>query len=1437
MNYYLKIAHKFSIIAYALFLSACMMNASIEPLTSNSTIRSDVKIAKKIYLDTTHVTMSEGSVAIINVALDEKYDSDIHVNIDLNDPNNRFQPIASSITIPAQSISKSIILQSIDDSIYQGVQSISLSISSQDANIIADPNNLDITLTDNDAPPAITIADASANENASSIKFSVSLNRQSILPTTLTYSTVNGTALSGSDYTAVSNAQLTIPAGQTTGEISINLINDSSSEANETFTLSLTNPVNGTLQNSSATGTIVDDDAVPFISFNTTSQTVNENVGTIQVQVSLDSASSQSITLPFTLSGTATSSADYTLNTVSPLVIPAGQITANISITINDDALNEANETVILTMGAPTNAAFGTNTIHTITIQDNDTQPSVQFASVSQSVNESTATVTATINLSAASGQSVQVPFTLSGTATGGSVDYLATTSSPVTIPAGSTSATISFSIINDTSVESDETIIVSLGAPTNASLGASTTHTITIVDDDVYISINDVTVSENAGTATFTISLSKISPLDVQVTWATANGTAIAGTNYTSSSASINIPTGTTTKTISVPIIDTPATCEGTRTFYVNLSSPNNGTIQDNQGVGFITENDYPSISIGNAAIGEAYIASVPISLAQTCNVDITVNYSTTDNTATAGLDYLGASNLTATIPAGSLSAYIPILIFNDSISELNETFTVTISSPNYGSISTASATVTIQDDDYSRITPTNFTQVSVGGYHTCAVNSIGEIKCWGRNNYGQVGSGAVSIFEEIPITVAVGGVATKVSSGGTQSSPGFTCAVVGGGAKCWGRNDYGQLGNGNTTQQLTPVQVSGLTANVTDIATGGFFSCALVNGGVKCWGRNNYGQLGNNSTTDSTTPVDVSGLTSNVSSISVGQNSACAIISDGTIKCWGRNQNGQLGNNSTTDSLVPLSVSGIASGATSVSIAYGHACAVVSGNGYCWGSNSYGQLGDGSYLTSLVPIAVNGLTNASQVFVTGDDYQGYHTSCTIQSNGTSYCWGINSARQFGTISVSLSNTKILNPNFASSITSLSLSPINTCAVVSGVLKCWGSDYYANFARTGHRYNLKPIDAALPLTVSQISIGGYRSSCAVIAGAAKCWGNNSNGQLGNSTYTSSSTPVTVTGLSSGITKVSMSGQGGDGNSHACALTSSGALYCWGSNGYGQLGDGTTTTRNSPYQVFSSGVIDFEVAYGNHTCAIMTGGALKCWGRNDYGQLGDGTTTQSTIPVNTSGLSSGVTLVTASRTHTCAIVSGGLKCWGTNVKGELGQGSTGPAQLIPIDVPGMTSGVSFASATGLINSEKTCAVVNGSAKCWGYGYGGALGDGTALDRYSPTQVTGLTSGVSKVKVNDTEACALMSNGSLKCWGTNSNGEVGSGNLNQYNSPTSVIGFSSGVVDFDLGYYNACVLTVGNGVKCWGNNYEGILGLGYSTETELPIDIQFLPPSS
>ncbi len=224
----------------------------------------------------------------------------------------------------------------------------------------------------------------------------------------------------------------------------------------------------------------------PSVQFTSTTQSVGEATTTITVNLQLSAAAQQNVSLPYTISGTATGGGvDYTQNSASPLIIPAGSLTAAITFTVANDLLDEANETIVVTLGTPTNAILGTNTVHTVTITDNDSPPTVQFSTVSQSVSESTATITVVAQLSAVSGLPITLPFSLSGSAIGGGVDYLLTGTNPLTIPAGSSSGAITLNVQDDTLNEADKTLIVTLTAPTNATLGAITTHTATIVDND----------------------------------------------------------------------------------------------------------------------------------------------------------------------------------------------------------------------------------------------------------------------------------------------------------------------------------------------------------------------------------------------------------------------------------------------------------------------------------------------------------------------------------------------------------------------------------------------------------------------------------------------------------------------------------------------------------------------------------------------------------------------------------------------------------------------------------------------------------------------------------------------------------------------------------------------------------------------------------------
>src|SRR3990170_2637750 len=222
-------------------------------------------------------------------------------------------------------------------------------------------------------------------------------------------------------------------------------------------------------------------------------------------------------------------------------------------------------------------------------------------------------------------------------------------------------------------------------------------------------------------------------------------------------------------------------------------------------------------------------------------------------------------------------------------------------------------------------------------------------------------------------------------------------------------------------------------------------------------------------------------------------------------------------------------------------------------------------------------------------------------------------------------------------------------------------------------------------------------------------------------------------------------------------------------------------------------------------AGGMHTCALTTGGGVKCWGANGFGQLGDGTTTYRTTPVDVAGLSSGVAAVTAGDWHTCALTTvGGVKCWGANGFGQLGDGRTANRPT-PVDVTGLSRGAAAVTAGG----AHTCALTTGGGvKCWGANGFGRLGDGTTTDRTTPVDVTGLSSGVAAVTAGDWHTCALTTVGGAKCWGANGFFQLGDGTRTDRTTPVDVAGLPSGVAAVAAGGSHTCAVTTGGGVKCW-----------------------------
>jgi alpha-tubulin suppressor-like RCC1 family protein len=280
------------------------------------------------------------------------------------------------------------------------------------------------------------------------------------------------------------------------------------------------------------------------------------------------------------------------------------------------------------------------------------------------------------------------------------------------------------------------------------------------------------------------------------------------------------------------------------------------------------------------------------------------------------------------------------------------------------------------------------------------------------------------------------------------------------------------------------------------------------------------------------------------------------------------------------------------------------------------------------------------------------------------------------------------------------------------------------------------------------------------------------CWGfNGINGQLGDGTTEDRPTPANVAGLGGRIVSIAV------GYFHACALTASGGVKCWGSNAYGQLGNGTALHPEQHTAVDAaglSGVVGIS-AGDNHTCAVTRQGGVKCWGENSAGQLGDGTTQRRLTPVDVVGLDSRAMMVSAGSAYTCAVTTAGAaKCWGDNREGNLGNGTTQARQLTPMDISGLNGGILQIAA----GAGSTCALsTSGGAKCWGLNIFGRLGDGTTQNRLTPVDVIGLTHGVVAVSTGYAHACALTSVSGLKCWGSSS--ELGAGNLPVINQPMPV----------------------------------------------------------
>lgn len=553
---------------------------------------------------------------------------------------------------------------------------------------------------------AMTVKETNA---AQTVNFIVSLSNPSSKTITVKYKTIAGTALAGQDYTAVTGT-LTFAANVTSMKIPVSILGDTKAEETETFTVSLYDPVNATLQTSEAIGTIVNDDTEISIA-DTSAQEGNpgrnrSSVATFTLTRTGDLSVTSTVKYA-TADGTALAGSDYT-KTSGTISFEANQVTKTVEIVLTSDLLWEPDEKFYLNLSTSTNATTP-DTKAECTILNDDGDIKITIDNITNM--EKSGKGNFLVQLSKASNQTITVSYkTVDGTALAGK-EYTAITGK-LTFTPGSTSLKISVALLDDTKVEETKEFTVQLYSPTNANL-EDAEGICTIIDDDTEFKISDLTIWEGSSSKTssrantiakIVVTRDGILTQDSTVTYSTANNTAIATSDYETRTGVLWFASGVSSQTIEVLILGDDLN-ELDETFYVNLATPTNATIADSQSIVTILNDDnLPVISINNITCLESTAtAYFTVELSQISTKTITVKYNSVNDTAQAASDYTAVTG-TLTFSPSVKSQNISVPILNSTTVEPAETFKVVLSLPTNATIApTDYGICTIKDDDGS--------------------------------------------------------------------------------------------------------------------------------------------------------------------------------------------------------------------------------------------------------------------------------------------------------------------------------------------------------------------------------------------------------------------------------------------------------------------------------------------------------------------------------------------------------------------------------------------------------------------------------------------------------------------------------------------------------------------------------------------------------------
>ena len=600
----------------------------------------------------------------------------------------------------------------------------------------------------------------------------------------------------------------------------------------------------------------------------------------------------------------------------------------------------------------------------------------------------------------------------------------------------------------------------------------------------------------------------------------------------------------------------------------------------------------------------------------------------------------------------------------------------------------------------------------VSAGYAHTCVILDDSSIQCWGDNDYGQIGDGTNDDRNQ-PTTVILSG-----QNGPMQISAGHrsTCALFDDGKlQCWGSNQYGQLGIGSTVDSASPQALTSINhLQAYDITVGETNACALFHDGApRCWGENNYGQLGIGSTSTQYQPEIVSGYsTSNNShSFFAGFNYSIPI----SVAGWNYNSS-MIGNsnqnlNWNEDNHILEINEGLQVGNYTVHLSFTNQNNIIHQNVTFEIIYTVDIFNDRiSSHSSGMSVIDRPSYNIPIEIETGND-----ATCFITLNDVNYCQGTGSNGQLGYGSTGSPTTPTKINHFEQPLKSLSMKNRHSCGIdYENSLWCWGYNNYGQLGIGNTNQYAERQEVTQDLTgkelgiVQQVDVGINEHSCAIIDFSAYCWGYNNNGQLGDSSYTNRNRPTKVKAPDNArFTDLSL------GAYHTCGIIENGSVYCWGYNNRGQLGDNSIDNANIPNYTRIPGNKEKAIAITSgehHTCALMDNNSIYCWGWNNYGQLGDGTYTNRNIPIISQiNPTNDIVQISAGLRFTCALIeNGSIYCWGYNDYNQIeGDESNELGSYIPNPYyVNITDNGNFASFdAGYTN---VCAISKSSdIRCWG----------------------------------------------------------------------------------------------------------------------------------